>query len=343
MDDGSPMRERIASDCDHFVDLRQSSTLAAAQKIFDDEIDVLVDFSGHTEGSRMEICALRPAPVQATMLSATGTNGGGFYDYVITDPVVFPDSSRIDYTETPARLAGSFFINHREEAISNRDVNRSDYGLPEGAFVLGTFNQSYKITREVFAIWMRLLKVVPKSVLWIGAVPEMAAANLRGFAAREEVNPDRLFFAKLEDRKDDHLRRLQLLDLGLDTLVFNGQTTTKDLLWAGVPVVAFYGRHVCSRVSASLLWALGLKEELVTHSLREYEETALALAESPEKLSSIRNRLWDARMTSSLFDMPKMVQQMEGLYTEMVRRHNAGEEHLVPLAADDSGAILPAR
>ena len=107
MDDGSPMRQRIVSDCDHFVDLRQSSTLVAAQKIFDDEIDILVDFSGHTEGSRMEICALRPAPIQATMLSATGTNGGGFYDYVITDPMVFPESSRMDYSETPARLAGS--------------------------------------------------------------------------------------------------------------------------------------------------------------------------------------------------------------------------------------------
>ena len=110
-----------------------------------------------------------------------------------------------------------------------------------------------------------------------------------------------------------------------------------------MPVVAVYGRHVCSRVSASLLWALGLKEELVAYSLQEYEETAIALAKNPEKLSSIRKRLWDARMTSSLFDMPKMVQQMEGLYTEMVRRHNAGKEHQIPLAVDDSGAMLPDR
>ena len=339
IDDGSPMRKRIVNDCDHFVDLRQSDTLTAAQKIFDDEIDILVDFSGHTESSRMEICALRPAPVQATMLSATGTNGGGYYDYVITDPVVFPESSRMDYAETPAWLAGSFFINHREEAISKNDIKRPDYGLPENAFVFGTFNQSYKITRDAFAIWLRLLKAVSKSVLWIGAVPSIAEANLRDFAAQQQVDPNRLIFAKLENRKDDHLRRLQLLDLGLDTLVFNGQTTTKDLLWAGVPVVAYYGRHVCSRVSASLLWALGLKEELVAHTLPEYEETALTLAENPEKLLSIRKRLWSARMTSSLFDMSKMVRQMEGLYTGMVNRHNTGKEHQTPLAVDDSGAI----
>ena len=341
MDDGSPMRKRIVNDCDHFVDLRQSDTLTAAQKIFDDEIDVLVDFSGHTESSRMEICALRPAPVQATMLSATGTNGGGFYDYVITDPVVFPESSRMDYAETPAWLAGSFFINHREEVISKNNIKRSDYGLPENAFVFGTFNQSYKITREAFTIWLRLLKAVPKSVLWIGAVPSIAEANLRDFAAQQQVDPNRLIFAKLENRKDDHLRRLQLLDLALDTLVFNGQTTTKDLLWAGVPVVSYYGRHVCSRVSASLLWALGLKEELVAHTLPEYEETALTLAGNPEQLLGIRKRLWSARMTSSLFDMPIMVRQMEGLYSGMVNRHNTGKEHQTPLAVDDSGAILP--
>tara|TARA_B100001123_G_scaffold439195_1_gene575587 strand:+ start:1465 stop:3507 length:2043 start_codon:yes stop_codon:yes gene_type:complete len=340
IDDGSPMRKRIVNDCDHFVDLRQSDTLTAAQKIFDDEIDILIDFSGHTENSRMEICALRPAPVQATMLSATGTNGGDFYDYVITDPIVFPESSSIDYTETPAWLAGSFFINHREEAITRNDIKRSDYGLPEDAFVFGTFNQSYKITREAFSIWVRLLKAVPKSVLWVGAVPSIAEANLRDFAAQQQVGPDRLIFAKLENRKDDHLRRLQLLDLGLDTLVFNGQTTTKDLLWAGVPVVAYYGRHVCSRVSASLLWALGLKEELVAHTLPEYEETALTLAENPEKLLSIRKRLWSARMTSSLFDMPIMVRQMEGLYTGMVERHNSGKEHQTPLAVDGSGVII---
>ncbi len=340
IDDGSPMRQRIVNDCDHFVDLRQSDTLSAAQKIFDDEIDVLVDFSGHTESSRMEICALQPAPVQATMLSATGTNGGGYYDYVITDPIVFPESSRVDYAETPAWLAGSFFINHREEVISQNNIKRSDYGLPENVFVFGTFNQSYKITREAFMIWLRLLRAVPRSVLWIGAVPSITKANLRSFAAQQQVDPDRLIFAKLENRKDDHLRRLQLLDLGLDTLVFNGQTTTKDLLWAGVPVVAYYGRHVCSRVSASLLWSLGLKDELVAHTLVEYEETALALAQNPEKLISIRKRLWSARTTSSLFDMSKMVRQMEGLYAGMVNRHNSGKEHNVPLAVDGSGVIL---
>ena len=340
IDDGSPMRQRIVNDCDHFVDLRQSDTLSAAQKIFDDEIDVLVDFSGHTESSRMEICALQPAPVQATMLSATGTNGGGYYDYVITDPIVFPESSREDYAETPAWLAGSFFINHREEVISQHNIKRSDYGLPENVFVFGTFNQSYKITREAFTIWLRLLRAVPQSVLWIGAVPSITEANLRNFAAQHQVDPNRLIFAKLENRKDDHLRRLQLLDLGLDTLVFNGQTTTKDLLWAGVPVVAYYGRHVCSRVSASLLWSLGLKEELVAHTLSEYEETALALAQNPEKLISIRKHLWSARTASSLFDMSKMVRQMEGLYAGMVNRHNSGKEHNVPLAVDGSGAIL---
>ena len=339
-DDGSEMRQRVARESDHFIDLRQVGTLEAAQKIFNDGIDVLVDFSGHTEGGRMEICALRPAPIQATMLSATGTNGGGFYDYVMTDPVVLPEESMDDYSEVPAWLAGSFFLNHREESISQKECRKADYGLPEDAFVFGSFNQSYKVTREAFSIWMRLLKAVSGSVLWMAPVPKMAEQNLRDFVAKEGVDPSRLIFAGLEPRKDDHLRRLQLVDLGLDTLVFNGQTTTKDMLWAGVPVVAYYGSHFSSRVSASLLWALGLEEQLVARSLEDYEKMALNLARDSEQRLAVRQNLEQARFSSSLFDMSKMVRQMEGLYSEMVRRHNAGEE-VSRLAVDELGAIVP--
>ncbi len=341
-DDGSEMRQRIVCESDHFIDLRQESTLDAAQKIFDDRIDVLVDFSGHTEGGRMEICALRPAPIQAIMLSATGTNGGGYYDYVIADPVVLPEESIDDYSEVPAWLAGSFFLNHREESISERKYKKADYGLPQDAFVFGSFNQSYKITRGAFAIWMRLLKAVSGSVLWMGGVPELAEENLRNIAAEEGIEQGRLIFAKLEPRKDEHLRRLQLVDLGLDTLVFNGQTTTKDLLWAGVPVVAYYGRHFSSRVSASLLWALGMDDHLVARSLEDYEKIALNLARDSEKLASLRQYLDGARFSSSLFDMPKMVRQMEGLYSEMVRRYNAGEG-VDRLAVDEAGVAGPIR
>jgi predicted O-linked N-acetylglucosamine transferase (SPINDLY family) len=159
----------------------------------------------------------------------------------------------------------------------------------------------------------------------MGGVPELAEENLRNIAAEEGIEQGRLIFAKLEPRKDEHLRRLQLVDLGLDTLVFNGQTTTKDLLWAGVPVVAYYGRHFSSRVSASLLWALGMDDHLVARSLEDYEKMALNLARDSEKLASLRQYLDGARFSSSLFDMPKMVRQMEGLYSEMVRRDNAGE------------------
>ncbi len=288
----------------------------------------------------MGICALRPAPIQAVMLSATGTNGGGFYDYVITDPVVLPKESTNDYSEMPAWLAGSFFLNHREESISQKECQKADYGLPEEAFVFGSFNQSYKITQEVFSIWMRLLKAVPGSVLWLTAAPQTAEQNLREFAAKEGVDPSRLIFAGVEPRKDDHLRRLQLVDLGLDTLVFNGQTTTKDMLWAGVPVMAYYGRHFSSRVSASLLWSLGLEEQLVARSLEEYEKMALNFARDSEQRLAVRQDLWEARFSSSLFDMPRMVCQMEGLYSEMVRRHNAGEG-VGRLAVDESGAIVP--
>ncbi len=339
-DDGSEMRQRVARESDHFIDLRQTSTLDAARKIFDDKIDVLVDFSGHTEGSRMEICALRPAPIQVTMLSATGTNGGGFYDYVIADPVVLPEESMNDYSEAPAWLAGSFYLNHREENISQKKCERADYGLPQDAFVFGSFNQSYKITQEVFAIWMRLLKAVSGSVLWMGGVPKLAEENLRDFAVKQGVNPDRLIFAELEPRKDDHLRRLQLVDLGLDTLIFNGQTTTKDLLWAGVPVVAYYGSHFSSRVSASLLWALGMNDHLVARSIEDYEKMGLTLARDSEQLLAVREKLDGARFSSSLFDMPRMVRQMEGLYAEMVRRHNA-DEGVGRLAVDEAGVIVP--
>ena len=176
----------------------------------------------------------------------------------------------------------------------------------------------------------------------MGAVSKLAEENLRKVAAEEGIEQGRLIFAKLEPRKDDHLRRLQLVDLGLDTLVFNGQTTTKDLLWAGVPVVAYYGRHFSSRVSASLLWALGMDDHLVARSLEDYEKMALNLARDSEQLSSLRQYLDEARFSSSLFDMPKMVRQMEGLYSEMVRRYNTGEG-VDRLAVDEAGVAGPIR
>ena len=323
-DDNSPHRIRLKADCDRFVDLYEMDTLSAAKKIHQDQIDILVDLSGHTKGNRMEICGLRPAPIQVVFLSATGTNGRDFYDYAIVDHLICPLNEAKYYNEKVVWLPETFFINHREDALCSMQFRRSDFGLPENSFVFGSFNDAYKLESEVFACWIRLLRSVPGSILWLGLENKTAKASLCEFATAHGVSSDRLVFAgKLPD-KSKHLGRLQLMDLALDTLVYNGQTTTRDALWAGVPVITIHGSHIASRVSASILFAMGLNEGLVASDLNEYEALALHWARNPEGLRELRRQVWEARNTSSLFDTKHVLQQIESAYLEMARRWNSG-------------------
>jgi protein O-GlcNAc transferase len=321
-EDTSEMRQRIRRAADAFIDLGAIDHRRAAEKIAADEVDILVDLTGHTSWTRLEIPALRPAPIQAAWLGYPGTMGSRYHDYALVDRVVAPASHARFFSERLVWLPDSYQPNDETRAIAAEPASRAAVGLPEDGFVFCSFNQGYKIEPVIFGLWMELLKALPQARLWLWRPNDVIEENLRREAASRGVDPARLHFGERLP-KDQHLRRLQLADLALDTRIYNGHTTTSDALWAGLPVVALEGRHFASRVSASLLRAIGLPE-LVTDSLAAYRELALSLAQHPEKLTALRVKLATHRSSMPLFDSGRFARGLEAAYRAMMDRHRLG-------------------
>jgi len=322
-DDNSDMRARLVRSFDRFHDVAASGDRDVARLLQDLEVDIAIDMKGHTEGSRPGILAYRPAPIQVSFLGYPGTMGADFIDYVIADKIVLPFDQQPFYTEKIVHLPESYQVNDGKRQIAPRVPGRREEGLPEGGFVFCCFNHSWKLTSAMFDIWMRLVAAVDGSVLWLFSSNDFAAANLRRQAQARGVDPARLVFAGFRDLPE-HLARLKLADLFLDTLPCNAHTTASDALWAGLPVVTAMGETFAGRVAASLVTAAGLPE-LVTQTLDEYEALALKLATTPALLQSIRLKLEQNRSTCPLFDTDRFRRHIEAAYAMMWEIRRRGE------------------
>jgi predicted O-linked N-acetylglucosamine transferase (SPINDLY family) len=200
--------------------------------------------------------------------------------------------------------------------------------LPENAFVFCCFNNTTKILPEIFDIWMRLLRTIDGSVLWLLATNPKASANLYSEATKRGVTLERLIFAPRADHAE-HLARHRLADLFLDTLPYNAHTTASDALWAGLPLVTCLGSTFAGRVAASLLKAVGL-DRLITSSLDEYAALALELAQNPSMLASIKHELAMNRDGAALFDTSRTARAIEAAYTMMWERYQRRERPRIP-------------
>jgi predicted O-linked N-acetylglucosamine transferase (SPINDLY family) len=319
--DSGTMRTRLHHCFDHFVDIEGLSNKAAACAIHNDQIDILVDLKGFTQGSRTEILTFRPAPIQVNFLGYPGTLGGEFCDYIITDRFLTPPEAAEDYSEAFAYLPHSYHP-HGRNLLIDPPPTRTEAGLPEEGFVFCCFNQSYKISPEIFDVWCRLLSAVPESLLWL-LKNSKAEGNLRNEAFQRGIDPGRLVFAEnLGQIK--HLCRLGLADLVLDTLPCNAHTTASDSLWAGVPLVTLAGSTFPSRVAGSLLHAIQMPE-LIADDLQGYYELALALASRPAYLDQVKTKLKRNRLTTPLFDVQTYTSDLERLYEIMWKRHRDGK------------------
>jgi predicted O-linked N-acetylglucosamine transferase (SPINDLY family) len=322
-DDGTPMRRRLEQAFDGFFDVRGLGDDAIARRIREQEIDIMVDLTGHTAGSRLEILASRPAPVQLHYIGHPGTLGVDFIDYLIVDPFVVPPDEQQHYSEALVTLSQCYQANDRKRAASDRQPSRAEAGLPPDGLVFCCFNQSYKFTPALFGAWMGLLHAVPGSVLWLLADNRWAEDNLRREAAARGVAPERLVFAPRLP-VPEHLARHRLADLFLDTFPYNAHTTASDALWMSLPVLTLAGRGFASRVAGSLLHAVGLPE-LITHDREEYERLALALAREPARLAALRRHLDAVRTTAPLFDLDRTRREIEQAYRQMWELAQRGE------------------
>ncbi len=331
-DDGTLLHQRIVRAADRFEDCRQLSLAAQAQQIRDDGIAVLIDLSGYTTDSRLALFALRPAPVQAVWLAYPGTLGAPWVDYLIADPVITPLEWAGDYTEKLVHLPLCYEPTDERREHPETTATRSDLGLPEVGFVYACFNQSYKITEPVFTRWCRILQRVPGSVLWL-LVPQPAIQQAFREHARERgIAAARLVFAPFVSTTE-HLARLPLADVFLDTFPYGAHTTCSDALWMGLPVLTQAGRSFASRVAASLLGAVGLAG-LAVNSAEDYEEMAVRLAEDREALGAIRDHLWDNRRDLPLFDNARFTAELgEALWRMASRWHQGQAPQHMPLEA----------
>jgi predicted O-linked N-acetylglucosamine transferase (SPINDLY family) len=275
--DDSDLWKRYRCAFDHYIDCHGMTSLDVAKLMRAMEMDVLIDLSGHTEGTRLDILAHRPAPAQVTYLGFPGTLGLPYIDYLISDPRIIPDDLEQHYGEKILKLPHCYLPRDDSVVPSPETPKRSDFGLPEQGVVFCSFNHDYKINPPLFKVWMDLLKEVPGSVLWLMKLNEGAHTNLTQSAHDQGVDPERIIFASRLPRVEDHLARYRLADVFIDTFPYNGHTTAGDALRAGLPVVSLCGGSFASRVAASLLHDVGLPE-LACYSYQEYHDKALQMA-----------------------------------------------------------------
>jgi predicted O-linked N-acetylglucosamine transferase (SPINDLY family) len=278
---------------------------------------------GFTSGCRPGILAFRPCPVQVNFLGYPGTMGAPYVDYIVADRLVITEEDRAFYTEKIITLPDAYQCNDRQRAIADVTPSRADLGLPEGAFVYCCFNNSNKLTPELFDIWMRLLLEVEGSVLWLLEDNPTASRNLRREATARGAAAERLVFAP-RVKPAEHLARHRAADLFLDTLPYGAHTTASDALWSGLPVLSCFGTSFAGRVGTSLLNAAGLPD-LVTDSLQAYEALALKLARDRDTLDSLRKKLALNRDTCALFDTARFTRHFEAALAAMRERQRAGQ------------------
>ena len=287
-----------------------------------DGLDIAIDLKGHTKGNRINLFDHRMAPVQISYLGYPGTSGVDAIDYMVADPVVVPPKYRKHYTEKVLYMPDCYQSNDDSRKASEDVPTRADVGLPEDALVFCSFNSPYKVSPEEFDIWMKLMKLVPDSVLWFYAAHDDIRDNIRTEAKRRGVSPDRIVFAGFAQQAE-HLARLPLADVFLDTFAVNAHTTASDALWAGVPVVTKVGKQFAARVAASLLHSVGM-DELTTTTPQQYQALALKLARDKEYLADVKARVRQGIETGPLYDTEKFTRNFEALLEKTLERFNAG-------------------
>jgi predicted O-linked N-acetylglucosamine transferase (SPINDLY family) len=323
------MRRRLIKSFDHFSDIRSESYADSAKKIHHDGVNILVDLAGYTSLNRAQILALRPSPIQVSYLGYIGTTGADFMDYIIVDPFVVQKDYKEYFTEKMVYLPECYQATDNKRPISPNTPSRKSCGLPDDAFVFCGFNNSFKITPEMFSLWMRLLTKIPNSVLWLSKSNPYVVNNLRNEARLSGINPERVVFADILP-SDKYLALYRNADLFLDTLPYNAGTTASDALWAGCPVLTCPGNSFASRMAGSLLRAVGM-HGLVTTSIADYEALAIHLANNRNELITTRNQLSSNRMTMPLFDTKRLVLHLESAFSTMWEYHLAGKhpDHIV--------------
>jgi len=317
------IREQLAKQVDKFSDILGVTNLDVVTQARAHGLDIAVDLKGYTQNTRSELFAYRLAPIQINYLGYPSTMGADFIDYIVADATVIPEEQREHYSESIIYLPHSYQPNDNTRKIADSTITRADFSLPEDVFVFCCFNNNYKLSPREFDIWMRLLQKVDGSVLWLLRSNRWAEDNLYKEAEARGVDASRIVFAEMTPHVE-HLARLRLADLFVDTFNCNAHTMASEALWAGIPVVTKPGEQFAARVAASLLNAIGL-HELIADTEEAYEALILELAINKGKMALVKQKLADNRLTQPLFSTELYTKHLESAYQQVYQRFFDGK------------------
>lgn len=316
-----PTQNRMKAAIDCWREIGQMTDEDAARLIAADDIDILIDVNGYTKHARTRIFAYRPAPVIVNFCGYPGSMGSPFHQYMITDELVVPEENRAYYSETVKYIPCTQPVD-RKRLIAAKP-SRKEAGLPEKAFVYACFNGMQKITEATFGQWMQILSAVPKSVLWILTGGDSVDQRLRDLAKAAGIEPERIIFAPKAGNAQ-HLARVGVADLFLDTFPYGAHSTAADALTVGLPVLTFPGKTFAARFCHSIVHAAGLPD-LICNGPEDYVARAIAFGRDPKSLQAVRDQLAANRETSVLRDMPGLARRLEDIYWEMQGEAERGE------------------
>ena len=317
---GDDMVARLTDAFDGFFDVENKSDEDIAQLAREMEIDIAIDLGGHTRWARTGVFSCRAAPIQVNYLGYPGTMGADYMDYIIADRTLIPESSQVDYLEKVAYLPNSYMVDDSKRQVSKKIFTRGEFNLPENQFIYCCLNNSFKFNKKLLASWAKILLEVNDSVLWLSENNEPFMRNVLQEFSKLNIDKERIIFAGKLDLMSEHLARLSLADLFLDTLPFNAHTTAVDALKGGLPVLTLLGETFAGRVAGSVLNAIDLPE-LITHSQEEYESLAIELGTNPALLKKIKEKLITNQATTPLFNTPLFTRHIEAAYSKMYQRY----------------------
>jgi predicted O-linked N-acetylglucosamine transferase (SPINDLY family) len=330
--DNDPVRKRLTDSFDYFIDVRDMDDLQVAELSNNLGIDIAIDLSVYTQNSRPGVFANQPAPILINYLGYTGTSGSEYFDYIVGDAYVIPETLKNFYTEKILYMPYSFIVDDINRIKSNKVYSKEEFGLPSDAFIFCCFNNSYKVNEKIAISWANILNAVPKSILWLSENNELYKENILSFFYKKGITCNRILFAKKIDSMGDHLSRIQLADIFLDTYPYNAHTTALDALRVGVPIITISGNTFTSRVASSLLILLGVPE-LISFTFEEYEEKAQMLSQNSELLNSIKKKLLSSPERELVFDATKYCRKLEEAFELMLNNPTKNSINHINLAA----------
>ena len=313
-----PINQKFKKLFKNFINIQEMSDLESIKLLRSYNFDIAIYLNGFTEFTRINLLKNRIAKIQINYLGHPGCMTKDLVDYTITDRIIVPESEKKFYSEKIVYLPNHYKICYKTVITQKLENKKKNYALPKNKFVFCCFNNSFKITPDLFKIWIRILKNVNGSILWLldNSIPELQQ-NLKNILKKESLNPNRLIFASRLSH-ENHFKRLKLADLFLDTFYYSASATASDALWAGLPLITLKGKTFSSRVAASLLENLEMPE-LITNSKNEYENLAIELANNKNKLKDIKAKILTNIENSIPFNNKKYVLNLESLYKNILQ------------------------